>query len=85
MIKQEVAAFQKWVAAAGSAVVDPGSPVHMVDQVSSGSPAPAADVGGYSMIEAADVNAAKEILKSHPYVGRGGTLQINEVIAIPGA
>ncbi len=82
MMEQAKAEFGKWLAEAGSAVVDPGAPVHMVKQVSSGSPTAKADIGGYSIIEAASVDEAAKILKTHPYVGRGGTLQLNEVMVV---
>ena len=82
MIEQAKTAFLDWVGHAGDAIVDPGAPLRMVRQVSSGSPEPAAEIGGYSIIEAADADAAAAVLGSHPYVGRGGTLQVNEVLAV---
>jgi len=73
------AAFGKWLAEAGKAVIDPGAPVHMVSQVGSGSPV---EIGGYSIIEASDKDEVAKILQSHPFVARGGMLQVNEVIAV---
>ena len=32
------------------------------------------------MIEAPDVEAAKKLLSDHPFIGRGGVLQINEPV-----
>jgi hypothetical protein len=37
-------------------------------------------VDGWSVIEAADMDAVAEIVKDHPFVGRGGSLQINEPV-----
>jgi hypothetical protein len=54
----------------------------MVRQVSSGDPETPAAIGGYSIIEADDVDAAAAVLASHPYVARGGTLQVNQVLAV---
>jgi hypothetical protein len=54
----------------------------MVGQVSEGTPTDAVDVGGYSIIEAPSLEAAETILRSHPFVGRGGTLQVNEVLGV---
>jgi hypothetical protein len=82
MMEQAKAAFEQWVQAAGSAVLDPGAPVHMAGHVSQGTPTDAADIGGYSIIEAPSLEAAEAILQSHPYVGRGGTLQLNEVLGV---
>jgi hypothetical protein len=82
MMEQAKAAFLEWVGAAGDAIVEPGAPLRMVRQVSSGSPEPVAEIGGYSIIDAADAEAAAAVLESHPYVGRGGTLQVNEILAV---
>jgi len=35
---------------------------------------------GWSVIEAPDVEAAKKLLSDHPFIGRGGVLQINEPV-----
>jgi hypothetical protein len=37
-------------------------------------------IGGYTIIEAANLDEAVDILKSHPFVGRGGTLQVDEAM-----
>ena len=82
VLEQAKMAFGNWLQQAGKSVIDPGAPVHMVTQVTSGSPSPAVEVGGYSIIEAADENEAAKILKTHPFVLRGGTLQVNKIISI---
>jgi hypothetical protein len=71
------AAFGQWLGEAGSAVVDPGSPVRPVTQVASGTATDQAEIGGYSIIEADSVGAATKVLSTHPFVARGGTLQVN--------
>ena len=81
MMEQAKAAFLDWVAQSGDAIVDPGAPLMMVRQLSSGSSEPVAEIGGYSIIEA-DADAAAAVLESHPYVGRGGTLQVDQVLAV---
>jgi hypothetical protein len=80
MQAQVQAAFGQWLQEAGSAVVDPGAPVHMVKQVANGTPADTVEIGGYSIIEAPSLEAAERILQIHPFVGRGGTLQVNEIV-----
>jgi hypothetical protein len=80
MMEQAKAAFGQWLQQAGSAVVDPGSPVRMVKQIANGTPTDAVEIGGYSIIEAPSLEAAEAILQTHPFVMRGGTLQLNEVI-----
>jgi hypothetical protein len=80
MLDQVKSAFGQWLEQAGSAVVDPGAPVRLVRQVAAGTPADAVDIGGYSIIEAPTLDAAERVLHTHPFVGRGGTLQVNEVV-----
>jgi len=38
-------------------------------------------IGGYSLIKADDLDAAVGLVKNHPLVGRGGTLQVSEAVA----
>jgi hypothetical protein len=82
MMEQVKAAFGRWLQEAGGAVVDPGAPVRLVKQVATGTPSAAVDIGGYSIIEAPSLEAAERILQTHPYVSRGGTLQVNEVVVL---
>ena len=82
LMEQAKAAFGKWVGEAGSAIVDPGAPVQMVSQVASGKPEDSVEIGGYSIIDADDADAAVAVLQSHPYVARGGTLQVSQVLAV---
>jgi hypothetical protein len=78
-------AFMQWAGKAGPALVDPGAPIGASRTVSSegtkdglaGGP-----VNGWSVIEAADLNAAANLLADHPFIGRGGVLQINEPATI---
>jgi hypothetical protein len=82
MMEQAKAAFLSWVQQSGDAIVDPGAPVMMVGQVADSSPTGASQIGGYSIIEAESAEAAEQVLRSHPYVGRGGTLQLNQILDV---
>jgi hypothetical protein len=66
---------------AGPAVADPGAPLGFAGQVSTGAPEAAADILGFSIVEADSAAAARELLASRPFVTRGGTLQINQDMA----
>jgi hypothetical protein len=79
-VKQVKAAFGAWLGQAGSAVLDPGAPVRVVAQVANGEPRTQVEVGGYSIVQADSLDAAKAVLRSHPFVARGGTLQVCEII-----
>jgi hypothetical protein len=82
IMAQARAAFMAWAEQTGSALVDPGAPVRTVAVLASGAPADEVSVSGYSIIEADDVDAAKALLASHPFLGRGGTLQVSEALVI---
>jgi hypothetical protein len=82
MMEQAKAAFGAWVAEAGDAIVDPGAPVRMVTSVGSADGVGPVAIGGYSIVQADSADAAADVLKSHPYVARGGVLQVNEVIDV---
>jgi hypothetical protein len=82
--QQAMAAFGKWVEQTGKALVDPGAPLGPAKTVSSGSvqDGPASGpFGGYSIIEAKDIDAAVELVRAHPFVGRGGSLQVSPAVA----
>jgi len=77
-----MAAFGAWVASVGDHMIDPGAPLGpsksvSSDGVSGGGPG----IGGYSLIKADDLDAAVGLVKNHPFVGRGGTLQVSEAMA----
>jgi hypothetical protein len=82
--EQAMAAFGQWVAKTGKALVDPGAPLGPAKTVSNGSvvDGPAAGPsGGYSIIEAADIDAAVDLVRGHPFVSRGGSLQVSPAVA----
>jgi hypothetical protein len=73
-------AFGQWLESAGRAVVDPGAPTRAVTQVAKADPTPTVDIGGYSVIEASSIEEARTLLRSHPFVARGGTLQVHQCL-----
>jgi hypothetical protein len=82
--QQAMAAFGAWVGATGKALIDPGAPLGPPRTVSAGSVTDGAAPGpfnGYSILEAADLDGAVDLVRSHPYVERGGSLQVSEGVA----
>jgi hypothetical protein len=81
-----MAAFMAWAASAGAALADPGAPLGPAKTVSgkavSDGPADGPTVG-YSVLQTADLDSAVELVKSHPFVTRGGSLQVSSAI-LPG-
>ena len=79
-----MSAFMAWTKQVGSALVDPGAPLGgsavvsgtgVADGVAEG---PAA---GYSIVEADDLAAAAKLVSDHPFIARGGTLQVSQAVS----
>ena len=82
--QQAMAAFAAWIAATGKALVDPGAPLGASKTVSPDSVTDGPAQGpanGYSILDAADLDSAVDLVRAHPYVERGGSLQVSEAVA----
>jgi hypothetical protein len=78
---QAMSAFMAWVSDVGTSMVDPGAPLGPSTVVSSAGVVAGTASGpasGYSILEADDLAAAEELVRNHPFVGRGGSLQVSE-------
>ena len=83
--QQAMEAFGAWVASVGDAMVDPGAPLAASKSVSSSgsSDGPTSGrIAGYTLLRAADLEAAVQLVNNHPFISRGGTLQVSEAISI---
>jgi hypothetical protein len=83
--RQMLEAFQAWASSVGSALLDPGAPLGAAVTVSESGVAEGqqgAAIGGYSLLEASGLEVAAELLRSHPFISRGGSLQASEVIPV---
>ena len=82
--EQMMAAFGAWAASVGDHMIDSGAPLGASKTVSPegvSDGAPEAGPRGYSLISADDLDAAAGLVKNHPFVGRGGSLQVSEAVA----
>jgi hypothetical protein len=82
--EQMMAAFQAWAAGVGDNMVDPGSPLGPSKVVTGGGVtdgAAAGNPGGYTLITAGSLDDAVKLVQDHPFVSRGGTLQVSEAIS----
>jgi hypothetical protein len=82
--QQAMAAFGAWVGKMGDALTDPGAPLGPSMTVSSGGARSGDAEGraaGYSVIRADDMDAAVDLVRDHPFVSRGGSLQVTEAVA----
>jgi hypothetical protein len=84
-VQQMVSAFQTWGAEVGPAMRDPGAPLGPAKTVSAGSVTDGqteAPIGGYTLLETESLEEAARLLQTHPFVGRGGALQVSEAISL---
>jgi hypothetical protein len=82
--QQVMAAFMAWVQSTGDAMIDPGAPLGRGRTVTSqgDNATPASEpTAGYTVIEADDLDTAVGLVRSHPFITRGGTLQVLEAVA----
>jgi hypothetical protein len=85
--RQMLAAFQAWVGEVGTAMRDPGAPLAAAKTVSADFEVDgqtAASIGGYTIVEAANLDGAVELVRSHPFLTRGGSLQVSEAVRVGG-
>ena len=70
--QEQMAAWNAWMENAGSAVVDFGNPFAARTAIADdGSRREAADLNGYTIVEAADLSAATALTEKHPVPHRG--------------
>ena len=80
--------WMAWAAKCGDALVDLGTPLSGAQALTqSGSSPSASDVAGYSILEAADVDAAKALMDGHPHLGWNAacSIEILESMPLPGS
>jgi len=84
--QQMLAAFQAWVGDVGAAMRDPGAPLAGAKTVSADLEVDGqaeATIGGYTVIDAGSLDEAVQLVRSHPFLARGGSLQVNESVSLP--
>jgi hypothetical protein len=82
--QQAMAAFGAWAGTVGDALTDPGAPLGASMTVSSDGVREGdaeGRVGGYSVLRADDMDSAVDLVRDHPFVSRGGSLQVTEAVA----
>jgi hypothetical protein len=69
---EQMAAWNAWMERVGTAVVDAGSPFGARTSVTDdGTSGETADLNGYTIVEAADIAGARELLAEHPFLSEG--------------
>jgi hypothetical protein len=85
--QQHFARYMDWLASLGDSAVSPANPLantHTVNPdgvVSSGG---TTSMSGFTIIEAASMDAALAMAKSCPFLEIGGSLEVSELMQMPG-
>jgi hypothetical protein len=85
--KQHMSKYMEWLTALGDAAVSPANPLKGTQTVnpdgsitSGGSTA----MSGYTIIKTDSMEAALDIAKSCPFLDIGGSLEVSELMQMPG-
>ena len=86
--KRHFAKYKEWIFSLGDAVVSPANPfkntstVNPDGTVTTGS---TTSMSGYTIIEATSMDAALTIAKACPFLDIGGSLEVSELMQMPGS
>ena len=84
-MKQVMDLWVAWFGKMGSAIVDMGNPTGKAMSIPGGEQRTGPYIGGYSIVQAKDMNAAMKMLDGHPHLMMpGATIKIVEVLPAPG-
>ncbi|MGR2751915.1 hypothetical protein [Agromyces arachidis] len=80
----EMQEWMAWGGRVGDALVDFGTPLGNGRAVgASGTGPSSSDVAGYSLVDAADADAAAALMEGHPHL-KVGTIEVLEALELPG-
>ena len=85
--KQHMSKYMTWLSSLGDSAVSPANPlkdpstVHPDGSVTSGGQA---SMSGFTIIEADTMDSALSIAKSCPFLEVGGSLEVSEMVKMPG-
>lgn len=85
--KQHFAKYKEWLSSLGDSAVSPANPLKDTNTVNSDgtvTTGSTTSMSGYTIIEAESTEAALEIAKACPFLDIGGSLEVSELIQMPG-
>lgn len=85
--KQHMSKYRDWLSALGDAAVSPANPLKNTSTVNSDGSVTSGgktSMSGYTIIQADSVEAALSIAKSCPFLEIGGSLEVSELMQMPG-
>ena len=85
--KKHFAAYMEWIGSLGEAAVSPMNPLKDTQTIKpDGSVAAggSSTMSGYTIVEADSMDAALAMAKACPFLGINGTLEVSELVQMPG-
>jgi hypothetical protein len=85
--KNHFAKYKQWLSSMGDAAVSPANPLkntRTVNPDGSVSDQGTTSMSGFTVIEAESLEAALDIAKACPFLDIGGSLEVSELIQMPG-
>ena len=85
--KQHMSKYMDWLSSLGDSAVSPANPLKDTSTVSPDGTVTtggSTTMSGYTIIEADSMDAALSIAKACPFLDIGGSLEVSELIEMPG-
>jgi hypothetical protein len=85
--KQHFAKYQEWLASLGESAVSPANPLKNTNTVNSDRSVETGSkttMSGFTIVEAESIEAALAIAKACPFLDIGGSLEVSELMQMPG-
>jgi hypothetical protein len=85
--KQHFVKYKEWLSSLGDVAISPANPLKDTSTVNSDGTVTSGStttMSGYTIIEADSKDAALEIAKDCPFLDIGGSLEVSELIQMPG-
>lgn len=85
--KQHFDKYKEWLSSLGDSAISPANPLKNTSTVNSDgtiTTGSTTSMSGYTIIESDSMEATLEIAKACPFLGIGGSLEVSELIRMPG-
>lgn len=85
--KQHFSKYMDWLSSLGDSVVSPANPLkdtHTVNSDGSVTAGGTTTMSGYTIVKADSMDAALSIAKACPFLDIGGSLEVSELMEMPG-
>lgn len=85
--KKHFSKYMSWISSLGEAAVSPANPLKDTNTISSDGTVTtggSSTISGYTIIEANSMDAALSIARACPFLEIGGSLEVSELIEMPG-